>query len=90
MLDVLLSGGLVAVSLVSKYSTPSMYVCLGLSIIFMIAALRGIVAFTVEGYHVEGQRYYEFLAETKKLFVVSSIGMMAIIGGLLFRYLVLD
>ena len=45
MFDVLISSGVVAISLVSKYSPPAMYVCLGLTIIVLIAALRGLIFF---------------------------------------------
>jgi hypothetical protein len=91
MLDALFLGGLVAISLVSKYSTPSMYVCLGLSIIFLIAACRGFAVFLNDALALPaGQQDDVFLAEAKRLCAVSSIGMMAIIGGVLFRYLVLD
>ncbi len=91
MFDILLSGSVVAVSLVSKYSTPAMYACLGLSIIFLIAYLRGLVSLTAEIWNASDIHHYGVLAsEAKKVLGVECIGFMVIAGALVFRYLVLD
>jgi hypothetical protein len=93
VLGVLLSSSVVVFEFLTKYSPPSAYVCAGLAAMLLLAVLRGGFAFANEARATpafEERRLNELNMEFKKMMGLQIVGVMAIVGAVLLRFLVLE